>query len=204
MKTLTQSNTKPDSVLRVLRDLMPQRVLSYAEALQRAEMQASRLLSLQQVSGPDVPAEVVTELRRLRVVHAPDLPVSGSAHWDGYAWVISLNANDYEQRRRFSLMHEFKHVLDHPTRHLIQGDRRLTMSAEQMAEKVADYFAACVLMPRVWVKDAFCNRSVQNTTNLARLFRVSPSAMNFRLAQLGLTGPARRCSPTVQPTRGAP
>ena len=196
------STATETSVLKRVRELMPGRVLTYGEALQRAELQASRLLSLHGVTRPGVPTEIVTELPRISVVQCFDLPASGSAHWDGHDWVISLNAAEYDLRRRFSLMHEFKHVLDHPTRHLIHGDRRSKLTAEQMAEKVADYFAACVLMPKTWVKAAFCNQRVQSIEKLAEMFQVSSKAMSFRLNQLGLTMPTDRCATPI--TRSVP
>lgn len=187
---ITSANTTNESVFRTLRSLMPIRVLSYAEAMQRAELQASRLLSLHGVTAPGVPIEIVTELPRVRVEQNYDLPVSGSAHWDGGFWVISVNGAEYSLRQRFSVMHEFKHILDHPVRHLIVGEGKLT--ADDVAEKVADYFAACVLMPKAWVKSAFCTKT-QSIEALANLFQVSQKAMSFRLSQLGLTVPVDRC-----------
>jgi len=181
-------------VLKSLRSLMPHRVLSYAEALQRAELQANRLLSLHGVTRGPVPMEIVTELPRLRVEQSWDLPASGSAHWDGGSWVLTVNAAEFSLRQRFSIMHEFKHVLDHPTRHLAYGDRHTGVSPDRLTEKVADYFAACVLMPRAWVKTAFYNDRVQSIDALAVMFQVSPKAMSFRLNQLGLTAPVDRCT----------
>ncbi len=177
------------SVLRSLRSIMPQRILSFGDAIQRAEAQANRLLSLHQVCSGPVSIEIVTEQAHVRIEQSYDLPVSGSALWDGACWVITLNAAEYELRQRFSVLHEYKHILDHPTRHLICGDKGL--SAEQMAEKVADYFAACVLMPKAWVKAAFFGRT-QSVEQLAHIFHVSAKAMSFRLQQLGLVEPARR------------
>jgi len=194
MTNTINSTTTNESVLRTLRSLMPARVLSYAEALQRAELQAGRLLSLHGVRSPGVPIEIVTELPRIRVEQNYDLPVSASAHWDSGYWVISVNAGEFLLRQRFSVMHEFKHVLDHPTRHLIHGDSRARLTPDRMAEKVADYFAACVLMPKAWVKTAFCTDRVQGIEALADLFQVSPMAMSFRLTQLGLTTQADRCA----------
>jgi len=162
---------------------MPQRTLTFEEALQRAEAQANRLLTLHDVRSYPVPSELVTEQPRLRIERSYELPVSGSAHWDGSHWVITLNAAEYDLRQRFSLLHEYKHIIDHPTRHLIQGDRGLR--ADDMAERLADYFAACVLMPKAWVKSAFCTRT-QSVEALAKLFEVSPRAMSVRLSQLGL------------------
>lgn len=199
---MTNTNTTPNelnpsatetSVLKSLRALMPARVLSYSEALSRAELQANRLLELSGLMHAPVPIEIVTELPRIRVERTFDLPVSGSAHWDGTYWVLNVNASEYDLRQRFSVLHEFKHVVDHTVRHLIRGDRKLGLTAEAMAEKVADYFAACVLMPKVWVKRAFCNDSIQSTEALAELFQVSPKAMSVRLNQLGLARQADRC-----------
>ena len=187
--------TQETSVLKTLRSLMPKRVLSYAEQMQRAELQANRLVAMSGIARGAVPSEIVIELPRLRVEKAFDLPVSGSAHWDGGSWVITVNGAEFSLRQRFSLMHEFKHVLDHTTRHLIQDDKATKLSGEQIAEKVADYFAACVLMPKAWIKSAFCNDKVQSIEALADMFQVSQKAMSFRLNQLGLTVPADRCAP---------
>lgn len=190
-------NSEGESVLKSLRSLMPARALSYSEALQRAELQAHRLLTLHGLTRGPVPIEIVAELPRLRVEQAYDLPVSGSAHWDGGSWVLTVNAAEFDRRQRFSVMHEFKHVLDHPTRHLIKGDTRAKLTGEQMAERIADYFAACVLMPKVWVKSAFFNEHVRSVEVLADLFEVSPKAMSFRLNQLGITVPVDRCAPPI-------
>ncbi len=71
-----------------------------------------------------------------------------------------------------------------------------------MAEKVSDYFAACVLMPKAWVKDAFCNQGIQSVEALAELFQVSSKAMSFRLSQLGLTLSVNRCAIPVPKANG--
>ena len=43
---------------------------------------------------------------------------------------------------------------------------------------VADYFAACVLMPKAWVKAAFCNQGIQSTEALADLFALDQAAVD--------------------------
>ena len=202
MTTTIQQNNPNQSVLKTLRTLMPARVLTYHEALQRAELQAGRLLALHQIQEGPVPIEIVTEQPCIRVKHSYDLPASGSAHWNGTDWIITLNAGEYEQRQRFSLLHEYKHILDHSTRHLIQGDPRSKLTAEQMAEKVADYFAACALMPKAWVKTAFCSET-QSVEQLAAKFQVSPKAMSYRINQLGLTEPVDRCLTEQSRSRAA-
>jgi hypothetical protein len=187
---MTPTTTTTESVLKSLRALIPQRQLSYLEACQRAEFQANRLLSLNGITGPAVPIEIVTELPRVRVERTFDIPVSGAALWDGYSWVLTLNASECELRQRFSLMHEFKHVLDNPFRRIMQaGPNPLP---DEALERIADFFAACVLMPKRWVKTAFFSET-QYIKPLALKFEVSRQAMSYRLDELGLTESPPRC-----------
>ena len=110
------------SVFAMLRSLVPQRPLSPAETLRIAELQANRLLQHFEIETPAVPEEIVAELPRIRIVRERFLPVSGSAHWNGRYWIITVSADEHPFRQRFSLMHEFKHVLDHTTRHFLYHD----------------------------------------------------------------------------------
>jgi Zn-dependent peptidase ImmA (M78 family) len=118
--------------------------------------------------------------------------VSGGAHWDGRFWVITLDADEHSLRQRFSLMHEFKHVLDHTTKHFLYHDRSLH-AANERAERVADYFAACLLMPKRIVKSLWF-QGPQSTEHLVERLQVSPAAVRYRLDQLGLTERRTRCA----------
>jgi len=51
-------------------------------------------------------------------------------------------------------------------------------------ELLADYFAACILMPREWVKRKWAE--VENLDRMAEIFDVPKPAMCIRLRQLGL------------------
>jgi Zn-dependent peptidase ImmA (M78 family) len=190
----TPPPTTERSVLALLRGLVPRRPLTYHEALRIAELQANHLLEHFDVDTSAVPDEIVTDLPRIRVERERQLPVSGAAHWNGRYWVITLNANESQLRQRFSLAHEFKHVIDHTTRDYLYSDRP-AMSAHEQAERTADYFAACLLMPKRVVKRLWFQGS-QNTATLARTLRVSEPALRYRLDQLGITERPRRC---VQP-----
>lgn len=68
---------------------------------------------------------------------------------------------------------------------------RNTTLAIKPAELMCDYFAACLLMPRPWVKRLWA-QGVQDTAVLAATFNVSPAAMNVRVQQLGLVEPRDR------------
>lgn len=194
-----QSNAGvPRSLLSVLRQLTPVRDLTFTEALRIAELQASRFRELLALSDDALPEDALTGLPRIRVVRRR-LPTSGLSYWDGQCWVIGLNIREPEARQRFTLCHEYKHVVDHGRTDRLYRGYRQTSPSEQ-AEQAADYFAGCLLMPKRLVKRAW-GHGVQTPGRLADLFEVSPRAIEVRLAQLGLTEPAARCSRSV-PTRG--
>lgn len=187
---------KQESILATLRHLVPERTLSFAEALRITELQANRLLELQHVEGPFVPSEVVSLLPRIEVVYEADLPVSGSAHWERGRWVITLNSSEPESRQRFSLMHEYGHIVHHPIREHLYGDPAEPASADR-AERLADAFAASVLMPKRWLKWVWAD-SNQNLVSVSARLGVSPRALSVRLYHLGLGVESPRCPRTSQ------
>lgn len=185
------ASAREQSVLGMLRSLVPNRPLLPGEALRIAELQANHLLQHFAIETNAVPEEIISELPRIRVVREDGLPVSGAAHWNGRYWVITVNSDEPIFRQRFSIMHEFKHVLDHTTKQFLYSDRPFQMADEQ-AERVADYFAACVLMPKRVVKRLWFQGN-QNMVELAKMLFVSTRALRYRLDQLGLLEPTTRC-----------
>lgn len=185
------STTNQRSVLASLRALVPQRHILPWEAMRLAELQANHLLRHYYIDSATVPEQIVSEFPRVRVIREAGLPVSGAAHWNGRHWIITVNADEPLARQRFSLMHEFKHVLDHTTKHFLYHDRSFQTAGEQ-AERAADYFAACLLMPKRVVKRFWCQGN-QNVALLAVKLGVSIQALRFRLDQLGLTEQPQRC-----------
>lgn len=172
------------NAIRLLRNLTPIRPLSYAEALRVAELQAARLLALAELDDGPVPEEVITGLPRLQVERLYPLGVSGFTQWSKGRWLIVLNAGEPPVRQRFSLAHEFKHVLDSPFIATLYPDD-MGLSADRRAEQVCDHFAGCLLMPRPWVKRAWAS-GIQGVDQLARYFDVSRQAMERRLVGIGL------------------
>lgn len=140
---------------------------------------------------------------------AGDLPISGTSHWNGQCWIIAIARGDSAARQRFTLLHEFKHIVDHgQAARLYAGDRQ--RSAEAQAEACADYFAGCALVSKRLLKAAWGCR-VQRISDLATHFGVSQHAIRVRLAQTGLDAvtdrlPQARCArpirtPHAQPQR---
>jgi hypothetical protein len=177
--------TKTRSVLAQVRDLLPPRPVTAAESRWVLERQATRLLKLSEIAGPPVPVdELVAGLPRLLVKFFPGLPTSGRTQWVDGHWVILVDADEPVVRQRFSLAHELAHVILHPLADIALPNARET-TAEARLEYACEYFAACLLMPRTWMKRAYFHDGIQDVPSLARLFGVSWLAMRIRLEQLG-------------------
>lgn len=187
----SRSLTNPErGVLAILRSIAPRRHLTINEAVYVGELQANRLLELARLRQAPDPSSLIYDLPRVLVRQDVDLPVSGSTHWLSGRWLITINASEPPSRQRFTLAHELKHVIDHRHRDLLYADTP-TLSTHVQGEYAADNFAACLLMPRRWVKRAWGD-GYQRISQLSRMFDVSPQAMRVRLERLGLmdaTGP---------------
>ena len=185
------NNFSPEqqSTLKRLRSLSPSRACTFDEALGLAERQAAKLNHLFATQWPSFQLTGITEDHlaaqpRLRIIRET-LPVSGMSHWTGREWLICLNKHDPEVRQRFTLLHEYKHIVDHGrAEQLYTGDTRAT--PHQQAERAADYFAGCALVPRTALKHAWGN-GLQRPAALAEHFGVSEAAIIVRLDQTGLS-----------------
>lgn len=178
-------------VITQLRDIVPIRPLSRTEHLRLAEFQAQRFLKLVGVTEPSVPERVIAELPHIQITRLSPLPVSGATQWSNGQWLIVLNGSEPLTRQRFSVAHEFKHILDHRFSMIIY-DGIPGYEREGVVEQICDYFAGCLLMPRPWVKSVYCS-GVQRLDQLAQTFGVSQAAMQVRLNQIGLIDQTSRC-----------
>jgi Zn-dependent peptidase ImmA (M78 family) len=202
MNGITIKQDQPEvSMLASLRGLAPERQLHFGEALKVAELQASLFLGLHGIEQGPIPGEIVISQGRIAVEYDFDMPdqASGASDWDftRRCWVITINGGQQVTRQRFTLFHEYKHILDHGRPRLIGADQQ--RYGRPASEYIADYFAGCVLMPRTLLKRAWAN-GVQRLADLAALFDVSERAIEVRLSQLGLTQQMARCAarPTTQ------
>lgn len=195
-----QSNndtTQRHGTLATLRALTPNRRLPFTEALRVAELHANRLLELSGCRDqPDAIADVISQLPRIRIKYR-DLPTSGLSYWDGHDWMIGINRSEPPTRQRFTLLHEYKHIIDHGHTSQLYGDQR------RQAEQAAAYFAGCALMPKRLIKRAWGN-GIQAVEDLAQTFEVSQPAIRVRLTQLGLADPNERCAPIIHVNRTLP
>jgi Zn-dependent peptidase ImmA (M78 family) len=182
----------PPDIVTKLRDVTPKRPLGFHEALRLAEQQAWLLLELTDTAHPAVPERVIASLPRMEVRRMAPFPTSGASHWSKGKWRVALNATEPTTRQRFSLAHEFKHIIDHRDVRVLYASFPLR-ERDQMIERVCDYFAGCLLMPRAWMMAAYAN-GTHHPMDLAQVFGVSPTAIGVRLSQIGLTRPSARCA----------
>lgn len=177
--------------LATLRNLMPNRPLRHVESLRIAELQAARLLSMSGITEGPVPGSIITDIPKIQLKRMPVPGVSGCTDWAKGTWVIVINGTESMVRQRFTLAHEFKHILDY--RYIdIAYPATPALNHRQRTEVVCDYFAGCLLVPRPWLKKAW-GGGVQQLPALARMFDVSQAAIQTRLLQTGLIDRPQRC-----------
>jgi len=191
------------STLASLRALIPQRHLGFHEALRIAELQATKLADF--IGDPTgIQEHHIAGLPRI-TIHHEKLPVSGMSHWNGHQWIITINRDDSLVRQRFTLLHEFKHIIDHGSASRLYRGTSTRTSAQQ-AENAADYFAGCALVGRRELKAAW-GQGMQRDEDLAVHFGVSVQAAKVRLSQTGLDvvadrAPAPRCARPISTACG--
>lgn len=175
-----------------LRTLAPNRPLSYGESIQVARLQAARLRKFLDISKPEINLIWLVEQAAVPVRFVPSHELNEDSGLttdliDGKLRMF-INQGEPPVRQRFSLLHEFKHVLDFPYAGILH-ERLGSGDAERkgsMIEWVANEFAAHVLMPtslvkRIWVK-------TQSVSLSASVFNVSNEAMSTRLTKMNLIG----------------
>lgn len=159
--------------------------ITFPEALRMAERQANWLLGLYGLNSGPVPTEAISDLPKISVEYTNAL-VWGASFWNAnrQVWVIHLSNAEPPAHNRFTLAHEFKHIVDHGRQTLLYRGTRQSDPAAQ-AEQAADYFAGCLLVPRKFLKSAW-EEGIQTTGELAEIFQVSEYTIGNRLRQTGL------------------
>src|SRR5689334_25418868 len=110
-----QKDTERTAIEEV-RDLMPRRPLLLTEAYTVAERQAYRLLELLEITYPHVTYDKLLALPNIEIHLEPNYRMthfSGMSRFSHGRWLILIDKNDMHGRRRYTLAHEFKHVIDH-------------------------------------------------------------------------------------------
>lgn len=118
-----------------------------------------------------------------------DSNVSGELICKNGKWTMKVNTKHPLTRQRFTMSHELGHYVSHRQKCAMFTDSLFYRKNEKKdpIEYQADKFAAEILMPEEYVKNAIINKGVLNVDNLAALFGVSGQAMLFRLKDLNYT-----------------
>src|SRR5687768_16159797 len=128
----------------------------------KPEQAASRLLKSHRIAATPIPVEQLAEKLGAQVVREPLRgDVSGMLFREDDRIVIGVNSAEAPVRQRFTIAHELGHLQLHPGKPVIidkllrvnlRETRRTSMSDRQ--EREANQFAAALLMPQEWVKEA--------------------------------------------------
>lgn len=205
MKTPTKTAMK--ELTAELRGIAPKRALTYGQSLQVARWQAARLRSWTEGTRPDINLIWLVKQRLVPVNFAPSYKLGEESGMttDQVSGKLEMFINEGEPdvRQRFSLLHEFKHVLDFDDASVLHS--KLGRGNEKvkrvMIEAVANEFAAHVLMPTPMVKREWF--TWQDLSTVANIFNVSTEAMGYRLEKLGILG-ERKPTPRAYFRRSTP
>ena len=169
---------------------------------ERAISEARRILKEHNIQRAPVPVERIIKSRGIVLDYAPlDEDLSGMAYSQDGVSIIGVNALHHPNRQRFSAAHELAHHILHADHlqgeiHLSKGLRALRRDSVSSQgtddfEIEANTFASEVMMPRTLLLEACGEEGLDlddevKVERLAKKFRVSVSAMKFRLASLML------------------
>lgn len=154
----------------------------------------SRALELGEVPAVSLPQILEDRLDVLFLYVDASTGISGAASKLGPLNVIIINRREYEGRRNFDIAHELFHLItwDKMTPRRIEGDVDVPKKYRRI-EKLADNFAAGVLMPNYAVEKFVADSPVPTVEaelapwirSGAARFRVSGEAMKWRLKCMG-------------------
>jgi Zn-dependent peptidase ImmA (M78 family) len=103
-------------------------------------------------------------------------------------WAIFINDKDSLSRQRFSIAHELGHFLLHKGKQFIDefsaGETFYRDGSDNKEEREANYFSACLLMPRDKVEEIW--PMSKDPRDASKKFEVSEVSMTYRLKTLDL------------------
>lgn len=166
----------------------------------KARLCATQLLAKLNVVNAPVPVERIIKKENIILQYAPlEEDLSGMAYVRDGMRVIGINALHHPNRQRFSAAHELGHHLLHAPEieqavHVDKGQRILfrdpvSSQGTDRLEIEANTFASELLMPRELVMREIDAAGIDiddlaQIEVLTKKFRVSSSAMSYRLALL--------------------
>jgi len=162
--------------------------------------EAARLLNQYDISKPPVPVDKLARLIGAKLKYSPlDEELSGMVFIKEGRPIIGVNATHHVNRQRFTIAHEIGHVMLHKnfitkevhvdkTFPMLMRDSKASKGID-IIEIEANAFAAELLMPEAFLKEALENKSYDIdddafVESLAKKFKVSLHAIQLRLGKL--------------------
>ena len=160
----------------------------------KAEQVATSLLSKAGIRSPAVDIEGMMNQTGIEIRAGNLGAISGLiARREGRV-IVCVNSNHTAQRQRFTMAHEYGHyflhegLVSHSDESFRVNYRDVNSStATDVDEIEANYFAACILMPKSFLDElnaAECLDNDAEVKRMAKRFDVSQHAMSLRLAHL--------------------
>lgn len=137
---MTTTTDDTAHTLAALRALAAKPFASFADALRASEAQAQLLSDLLAAhAGQPLFARHVDLIPTILVEQIDELPVAGLSFWGNGRWHIHIRATDASYIQNSAMLHELKHIIDHPVR------RQPNALSDADWEALANHFAAQVL-----------------------------------------------------------
>ena len=144
---------------------------------------ADRHIKKANVSSPPIPSEFVFKILEGCNVTIQQLPLKSchGALWFDGRWIIQLRDGDSSGVKRVTMFHEVFHILAHNRVHPVF--RKAGSEQGYFNELLADYFAVCSLIPRLWLEKEWAK--TKDLVMMAKIFDVPKSVIWFRLRESG-------------------
>jgi len=150
--------------------------------LDEIEAVANQYLEIGNVTAPPVPIDLIRQFDTDRPIEIREVPLKacyGASWFLGDEWVIHLNKNTTPNENRFTTFHEGFHIVCQNSGFRLSHSNDL---CKPLGERLADHFAASILMPRSMVISMW--PEVHNINEIAMTFRVPKGIASERLKRL--------------------
>jgi hypothetical protein len=147
MTTITKDDaptlTPGSRALTALRALAGEPSESLTGMLGAADRQAQLLRNLLPVLGDQIPTHLTELIPIILIDYIDSIPSAGISFWARGQWNIHVRASDSVDCQTFTVLHELKHIIDHPIRR-----QQPDLIRDVDWEMLADHFASRVLKIR--------------------------------------------------------
>jgi hypothetical protein len=189
--------TTTKQILAQVRDLMPAEAICLGKAYLVSDQQVIVLLRLLNIKQVPVDTTLIGRMLGADLVLKARKDMRGKRSWSRWhstkgKWVIEVCEDDSLVMRRYHSAREIKRILDHTmARVAYEGFNCHEQHHRQKIEGVCDYFAACLLIPRLALKKMW-KAGLRDISCLAQHFLVPEHVMEGRVNQLGLIDDVER------------